>query len=305
MLSTQLNQHIFLVDLKPAGFSHFIASYIIKVKKVAIIEAGPSTTVPNLLAGLRETQIPAEAVNYVALTHIHLDHGGGAGLLLHHLPNAKLIVHKRGAPHIINPDKLWTQAKQVLGETAELYEKPMPVPKERVIVADDGMKFALGEGLELMAIETLGHASHHQSFYEKTNEAIFPGDAAGIYMPKLKAIVPTTPSPFQLETALSSIDKMKQLKPSMLYYSHFGQANDAIKKLQVHANQLNLWAKIIAEGIEKDVDVEELKHEIEQQDPLMHITREYIKTHPIMRKGSISRSIHGFIEYFKKKKRKH
>ncbi|MDH5448928.1 MAG: MBL fold metallo-hydrolase [Candidatus Bathyarchaeota archaeon] len=305
MFSTKLDPHIFLIDLKPAGFSHFIASYVLKAKKTAIIETGPTATIPNLLAGLREIEVDAKDVDYVAVSHIHLDHGGGAGTLLSHLPKAKLIVHKRGAPHIADPARLWSQSKQVLGKVAELYEEPVSVIKERIIVAKDRMTVDLGEGVELKAIETLGHASHHQSFYEKRSKGVFPGDTAGIYIPEFKTITPTTPPPFHLETALASIEKLKQLKPKLLYYSHFGRATDALEKLQTHADQLRLWANVVAEKMKEGATIEEIKEEIANRDSEVHKVKSYIKTHPIMGRGTFSQNIQGFIEYFKYKERQH
>jgi len=301
LFTTKLNPHIFLIDLKPANFSHFIASYVIKSAKVAIVEAGPTVTVPNLLAGLKEIGVGVEDVDYVAVSHIHLDHGGGAGALLKHLPNARLIVHKRGAPHMVNPGKLWTQARQVLGKVAELYEAPVPVAKERIIVSEDGMVLDLGSGVELKVIETLGHASHHQSFYEKRSEGIFPGDTAGIYIPEFNVIIPTTPPPFHLETTLASIEKLKQLNPKPLYYSHFGQATDASEKLQAHADQLKLWANIVAEKMKEEATIDEMQEEIIKRDPAIRKVKDYINTHPILGRGVILQNIQGFTWYFKYK----
>jgi len=300
LFSTKLSPHIFLIDLKPAGFSHFIASYVIKAKKVAIVETGPTATIPNLLAGLKEIQVSLSDIDYVAVSHIHLDHGGGVGTLLKHLPKAQLVVHKRGAPHIANPEKLWTQSQQELGKVASIYEKPVPVSEERILVAEDGMTLTLGEDVELEVVETPGHASHHQSFYETKNKGIFPGDTAGIYIPEFEVIIPTTPTPFYLETTLASIEKLKRMQPKLLYYSHFGQAGNAVEKLQTHADQLKLWAEIVAEKMKEDATVEEIKEEIVKCDPAMSKVTDYIKNHPIMNRGIVSQDIKGFIEYFKR-----
>lgn len=299
MFTTELGQHVFLIDLRPAGFSHFIASYVIRAEKVAIVEAGPTVTIPNLLAGLRELHVNVKDVDYVAVSHIHLDHGGGAGALLSHLPRAKLIVQKRGAPHIANPEKLWRQSRQVLGKVAELYEAPVPVAEDRIIVAEDGMSFSLGEGVDFRVIETLGHASHHQSFYEKRSRGVFPGDAAGIYIPEFDVIIPTTPPPFHLETALASIRKLMQLKPRLLYYSHFGRVANAMEKLQIHADQLKLWGDVISKKLKERATLKEMKREIAERDPAIHKVSSYIETHPIMNRGIILQNIQGFIEHFK------
>lgn len=299
LFSVRVDPHVFLVDLKPAGFGHFIASYVLRAERIAVVETGPTATVPNLLTGLREIGVDVEDVDYVVVSHIHLDHGGGAGALLKTLPKAKLIVHKRGAPHIASPEKLWAQSQQVLGKVAGLYEEPIPVDEKRVIAAEDGMTFDLGEGVELRVVETLGHASHHQSFYEKTSQGVFPGDAAGIYIPEFGVIIPTTPPPFNLEMALASIEKLKQLRPKVLFYSHFGRATNALEKLQRHADQLRLWADIVAEKMKRQATLEEMKEEIMKRDPAVNKVADYIKTHPILDRGTISQNVEGFVEYFK------
>ena len=291
-----------MIDLEPDGFSHFIASFIIKARKVAIVESGPMVTLPNLLRGLRELGIANEAVDYVAVSHVHLDHAGGCAKLLSQLPNAKIVVHRRGVPHIVNPERLWTQAQLVLNEVAELYEKPVPISKERIIAAEDGMTLDLGNGVELVVVETLGHASHHQSFYEKKSSTVFPGDAAGIYIPEFDVTIPTTPRPFHLETALESIEKLKQLEPKVLCYTHFGQASGALDKLQMHAEQLKLWADVVTENLRDETTLEELELEIENRDSSLRKVRKYLEGHPILGKGAVLQSVDGFVEYVKRSK---
>jgi glyoxylase-like metal-dependent hydrolase (beta-lactamase superfamily II) len=152
-----------------------------------------------------------------------------------------------------------------------------------------------------MVLETLGHASHHQSFYESASRGIFPGDAAGIYIPEFDVIIPTTPPPLYLEAALASIEKLEQLKPEVIYYSHFGQANNALEKLKTHASQLKLWAEIVTEKIRDEATLEEMKEEIERRDPALSKVKGYLATHPILSRGAITQSIQGFEEYLKPK----
>jgi glyoxylase-like metal-dependent hydrolase (beta-lactamase superfamily II) len=191
------------------------------------------------------------------------------------------------------------QSKQVLSEIAELYKAPTPVESKRVIVAEDKMIFDLGNSVELRVVETLGHASHHQSFYEKKSQGIFPGDTLGVYIQSFDAIIPTTPPPFHLETTLASIRKLKQLKPRYLFYSHFGQALKASEKLQNYDRQLRLWACITAEKIKENTTLKEVREEIEKRDPQMREISTYARTHPIINRGTIPQSIQGFMEYFK------
>ena len=171
---TKVEKHVYQIDVGTAGVKNFIASYILKGKQVAMVETGPTSSVPNLLFCLDELNVKPEDVAYVAVSHIHLDHGGGVGRLLKYLPKAKVIVHPRGAPHLANPEKLWQQSKEVMGSLTKMYGKPEPVPEERIIAATDGMMFDVGNNISLKVVETLGHASHHLSYYEPLSEGIFP-----------------------------------------------------------------------------------------------------------------------------------
>jgi glyoxylase-like metal-dependent hydrolase (beta-lactamase superfamily II) len=300
MKITHVDEHIHLIDLEPVGIKNFIASYVLKGKHVAIVETGPVSTVQNLLSGLKELNVKPEDVAYVAVSHIHLDHGGGAGTLFRCLPKAKLVVHRRGAPHIANPEKLWTQSKEALGSIAEMYGKPEPVPEERIIAASDGMIFDIGNGATLKVVETLGHASHHLSYYETSSEGIFTGDAAGIYLSTFDVVVPTTPSPFRLDIALASLEKLIDFKPKVLYYSHFGKAYDAVKKLQAYARQLKLWAEIAKQEIDNGENLKTIGKIILESDMAVQTAAEYIKNHPVYSKTVLNQSVEGVMKFVEK-----
>jgi glyoxylase-like metal-dependent hydrolase (beta-lactamase superfamily II) len=296
----KLREHVSLIDVETAGFRNFIASYVLKGTHVAIIETGPTSSVPNLLSGLKSLNVKFEDVDYVAVSHIHLDHGGGAGTLVKHLPNARVIVHQRGAPHLANPEKLWQQSREVLGSVAELYGKPEPVPAERIIAATDGMVFDLGNNVRLRAVETLGHASHHLSYQETFGGGVFPGDAAGIYLREIDAVVPTTPAPFRLDIALASLDRLIKLEPKALYYSHFGEASDPVGKLRAYAGQLKLWTEIARDGIEKGQDLETVRERILKTDPSIRKAVDFVKAHPVLNETVLNNSVQGIMEFAEK-----
>ena len=300
MHTKRLNDFMYLIDLKPKGLENFSASYVIKGKIVAIVETGPRLTVKNLLAGLKEIGIKRDEVNYVAVTHIHIDHAGGAGTLLHHLPNARLLVHERGIRHLVNPEKLWISSLQVLGSIAEMYGRFQPVPEERTLIAKEGMVIDLGEGVNLKVLEMPGHASHELSFYEKNSNGIFPGDAAGIYLNKFDVVIPTTPAPFHLEMALSSLQRLIQMKPSWLYYSHFGPVSNAVERLKNYAARLKLWGEIILGGMRSGENFEVIYERILEKDPLTPDVAGFLKDHLILSRGIVMQNIHGFMEYFGK-----
>ena len=300
MYTTKLNDFTYLIDLKTAGYENFIAAYVLKEDKVAVVETGPTSSIPNLLAGLQEIGIPTEAVDYVMVSHIHIDHAGGAGALLQNLPNARLLVQKRGASHMVNPEKLWVHSRKALHEIVDLYGPIWPVPENRIIIPEDGTVIDLGEHVKLQVVETLGHASHHQSFYEKESGTLFLGDAGGIYLKKLDAVIPTTPPPLHLETKLDSIEKLIKLEPKLLCYTHFGHANNAVSRLQTYVEQLKLWAKIVSKSTERDDDLEAICAKIMEQDLAMKRAEEFIKGHWMVRQSMVLQSIRGFIQYFVK-----
>lgn len=298
MHTKEIGKNLFQVELETGGFKNLICSYIIKGAKTILVESGPTSSVPKLVSGLKELDIRFEDVEYLAVTHVHLDHGGGAGTLLKFLPNAKVLVHPRGMPHLINPERLWPSSQAVLGFVSEIFGKPEPVPKERIIpVTEDS--FDLDDGAKLRVIETLGHASHNLSFHESLNGGVFPGDAAGTYFPEFDVVMPTTPPPFHLDLALASLDKLISLKPTVLYYSHFGKASNGVQRLKDYKLQLQLWAKIAEEGARENQSLEEIRDRIIAEDKVMRQLADYLKSHRIYSRTALGNSVQGFIDYAK------
>jgi glyoxylase-like metal-dependent hydrolase (beta-lactamase superfamily II) len=295
----EIGKNLFMVDLETGGLKNLICSYIIKGKNTFIVESGPTNSVPKLLQGLKELDVTLEEVAYVAVTHVHLDHGGGAGTLLKSLPNAKVLVHPKGLPHLVDPTRLWASSQSVLGFVSEVFGKPEPVPKNRVIPVTDET-FDLGYGAKLSVMETIGHASHNLSFQETFNNGIFPGDAAGTYFGNFDAVVPTSPPPFHLEASLASLEKLISLKPDCLYYSHFGKASNAVGHLKDYMAQLKLWGKIALEGVSANRTVEQIRREIFAQDPVMRKLEPYLKAHPIYSITALGNTVQGFIDYAKR-----
>jgi glyoxylase-like metal-dependent hydrolase (beta-lactamase superfamily II) len=295
----EIGKDLYLIDLQTGGFHNLISSYVIKKAKTTIIESGPTSSVPSLLLGLKELIIQPADVQYIALTHVHLDHGGGAGTLLKHLPNAKVLVHPKGYPHLVDPDRLWLQSKVVLEYVSDIFGKPEAVPKEKLMPISEGAVKICADD-ELKVIETLGHASHNLSFFETTNRGVFAGDAAGTYFSEFNAVLPTTPPPFYLESALASIDRLIELKPDFLYYSHFGNASNAIQRLKDYKLQIQLWAKIAVEGVKNKQEKKSILADIISQDKNMNKIFDHLKSHPIYSKTVFENSLEGFIKQAEK-----
>jgi glyoxylase-like metal-dependent hydrolase (beta-lactamase superfamily II) len=203
---------------------------IIEQGHAALIDTGTHTAVPHVLAALAERGIPPENVDYVIVTHVHLDHAGAAGHFLAACPNAKLVVHPRGAAHMIDPARLVQGSMAVYGEQAfrDLYGDIVPVPAARVIQADDGDALDF-KGRRLEFIDTPGHARHHYCIHDIASNSLFTGDTFGISYREFDVdgrpfIFPTT-TPVQFEPAAlhASIDRLLARNAEAAYLTHFGR----------------------------------------------------------------------------------
>ena len=210
------------------------ACYLLQADQAcAIIETGTHNTVPVILALLEARGIELSQVKYVIPTHVHLDHAGGVGGLMAALPEATLLVHPRGARHMINPAKLKAGATAVYGEAqfAEIYGDIIPVDERRVRTMDDGDEATVGDR-RLVFIDTPGHARHHFCVYDPTSRGIFTGDTFGLSYPPLTTakgpfICPTTtPVQFDPPALKASIRTLLALKPERIYLTHYGMVEN-------------------------------------------------------------------------------
>jgi len=233
-----LNHNIYHLDahyIKEGIASIYI---IVENGKCAIIETGTNNSISYVLNALKKLNLSTDDVLFIIPTHIHLDHIGGASLLIKHCQNAKLVVHPYGAKHIINPEKLIAGTKAVYGEKTfkKLYGEITPINKEKVIEIKDGAVDLNGRILKI--IDTPGHANHHFCIFDKKSNGVFTGDTLGVAYPQLSSnnthfVFPTTtPVQFNPEKMLDSIDKICALKPHYFFLTHFGQVKNTINFIQ-------------------------------------------------------------------------
>jgi glyoxylase-like metal-dependent hydrolase (beta-lactamase superfamily II) len=201
---------------------------------------------------------------------------------------------------MVNPEQLWPSSQSVLGYVSEIFGKPEPVPKERILPLTEGA-IDLGKDQTLKVFETLGHASHNLSFLESFNGGVFPGDAAGTYFPAFDVVVPTTPPPFRLESALDSLDKIINVNPTALYYSHFGRADNAVQRLEDYKMQLQLWADIAKDGVAKNLSNQEIRDRIISQDKALGLIVDFVRAHRVYSVTVLENCIKGFVEYARSK----
>lgn len=252
---SEVQPGLWFVDLRVGEEEEFVGAYIAASgDEAACIEIGPASTANKMLEAVRDVGIGREQVKYLLPTHIHLDHAGAAGTLIKEFTNAKVLVHPRAVPHIIDPEAaLWKASQSTLGSTAEVFGKPEPVPEEKIISFEEGMALQLGD-LTFHIIYTPGHSIHHTSIMLEPAGTLFPGDSAGCFMPSLDVVFPATPAPFRLESALESIDKLIALEPNTVAYTHFGTSPAAIPYLERERAQLLLWSEIFDEVVEMGID---------------------------------------------------
>jgi glyoxylase-like metal-dependent hydrolase (beta-lactamase superfamily II) len=213
---------------------HFDAAYLLASGgRGAFIDCGTSHALPRLLAAVESAGLGVDAIDWLILTHVHLDHAGGAGALMQRLPNARLLVHPRGAPHMIDPTRLVAGATAVYGEEemARSYGDIVPVAAERVVVAGDGHRLSLG-GRELLCIDTPGHARHHLCVWDAASRSWFTGDTFGLSYRELDSaqgafVVPTTsPVQFEPDALHASIQRLMAQSPAAMYLTHYGRVQD-------------------------------------------------------------------------------
>ena len=234
------------------GFRQFISAWLYRDNHISLlVDPGPLSTIPILLDKLHKLGV--SHLDYVLLTHIHIDHAGGTGALLQTFPDAHVICHPEGIPHLIAPDKLWQGSRKVLGTLADTYGEIVDVPADRIHFEEE-----LAGGA-IRAIRTPGHAAHHVSYL--MDDLLFAGEVAGVRNEVAGGIYmrPATPPRFILQVALDSIDRLLALAPKRMVFAHYGLVDDAPRHLQMGCHQLKLWVRGAVETIDSEPDVREAR----------------------------------------------
>ncbi len=246
---------VYTIDSTPEGEGIVSVYLVVGERYSALIDAGPSngsSRVIEFVGGL------GLSVDYIVLTHVHIDHGGGAGVLSKTL-GSRVYVHPRGLRHVVDPGYLWEQSKQALGPIALYYGEPTPVESSKAFQVEDGALVDLG-GATLKIIHTPGHASHHLSVYLVEEGLMFTGDSAGVVVDG-SVRVPTTPIPLKPKLYIESLERMIAERPKRVAVAHYGIVEDGLGYLRWHLEEMRLWldevARIVATGVTDPVHVAE------------------------------------------------
>lgn len=294
-----------VLDLHFQGEPQAIASYLlIGAEDAALIETGPASTLDSLMAGLAAAKVAPERLTKLLLTHIHLDHAGAAGSLMHLLPNATVYVHAAGARHLIDPTKLVASARRIYGEHMDrLWGEVLPVPADRVVVLDDG-EVVIAGGRKLKALYTPGHASHHIAYWDATGGAVYTGDAAGIRLPDVEAVLPPTPPPdLDLELWSGSIGKLMALDAHTLYLTHYGPTHDPREHLEELDRRLYEWRNLVLAALREGRDETAVAQQLEEQ--ANHALGEWARTNLKLRAryglvAGNAMNVAGYVRYLRK-----
>lgn len=248
----------------------FAAAFLMREGDRALfVETNTAHAVPRLLRALEAQGLTPEQVEYLIVTHVHLDHAGGASALMEACPRAVLLAHPRAVPHLIDPSRLVASARQVYGDEAfaKLYGEIHPIPAERVRMMEDGEEVRFGERT-LRFFHTRGHANHHFCVFDSKSEGVFTGDSFGLAYPALQGsglfIFPSTsPTDFDPTEAKRTLEKILGTGAKRAFLTHFGEVTDlpeAARQLKTH---LDFSEALFQKGIQSDLTVDLLTLEFE------------------------------------------
>jgi glyoxylase-like metal-dependent hydrolase (beta-lactamase superfamily II) len=259
-----------VIDTKMHGRDGITGAFILEGRKTALVETGPKSSIEHVSAGIDAAGI--DSIDWIVVTHIHLDHAGAAGTLAARWPEARVAVHTVGAPHLADPAKLWASATRIYGDEMDaLWGGIDPIDPDRITALVDGDVVDLG-GRRLTAVDTPGHASHHHAFVDDDTGIMFAGDALGVRLPDIGVMRPATPPPeFHLETAIKSIERIRSMQPAELWLTHFGAANVGATPLDVDEAcdeaiaALREWEGWVRKAREETNDLDDVAHSVAEQ----------------------------------------
>lgn len=239
------------IDLEYQGHPSVIATAVLSAGEgVALVDPGPAVTLPTLRAKLARDGVSVRDVRTLLLTHIHLDHAGASGTLVRENPAIQVLVHERGAPHLIDPAKLLASAERLYGAAmGRLWGEVLPLPPANVRVLAGGETVAVGDH-RLEVAYTPGHASHHVSYFDRSSGVAFVGDTSGIRMADIPYVFPPTPPPdIDLEAWEQSLKRIAAWRPQRLFLTHFGPAGGVEQHLDEIRRRLSQWSAWVRESL--------------------------------------------------------
>jgi glyoxylase-like metal-dependent hydrolase (beta-lactamase superfamily II) len=271
---TEIAPGVLQIDTLLGGWQQVTAGYLVTGESPVLVETGSQTSVPSLLAALGELGVDGAELAGVAVTHIHLDHAGGVGDVAAAFPNATIYVHERGARHLVDPTRLVNSAAIVYGDLLDsLYGRLTPTPAEQVHVLADGEQISVSSNRTLTTVDSPGHAKHHLALHDSDSGILFAGDAVGVRLPEVGVLRPATPPPdFDLDQALTSLQRFAERRPAGIALAHFGLVPDPVEILEEAQQTLRRWGEVAEAAWREGRDIaealsEQFGKELEGSDP--------------------------------------
>jgi len=249
-----------MVDTAMAGQRELNAVFVLTGPEPTLIEAAPGADGPIVTGALSRLGIGPDDLAHIVVTHVHLDHAGGAGALLERYPSATVWVHERGAPHLVDPTRLLAITARTYGDARmrSLYGETVPCDADRVRTVAGGDAIAIGAGRSLAVIHTPGHASHHIALHDDVTGAMFTGEAIGTYLPWASTFRPALPPPeVDLEGLRTSVAGMRTRRPTALLTSHFGPVPDVEQAFDEALATAGRWSDAVRERLDRVPDADD------------------------------------------------
>jgi glyoxylase-like metal-dependent hydrolase (beta-lactamase superfamily II) len=262
---SQFERNVYYLDSRKVNPYGVSGVYLLVGDGITLIETGTSLIVPNILEAVHEIGYQERDIKQAIVTHVHLDHAGGTGTLVSHLPDLQVYVHKRGLSHLRDPSRLIDSARAVYGNVSTIHAihgEIVPVPDENLISVID-REIYIGSGMRLRIIDAPGHAPHHLCVYEEESGSLFSGEGLGHNYPESGMLHPAVAPPgFDFEESMKTIRKIHQLKPQSICFSQFGQRRDASYVLEESERQLKIYHDFILKRLRGGMASKEIIEEI-------------------------------------------
>ncbi|MBS3756544.1 MAG: MBL fold metallo-hydrolase [Desulfobacterales bacterium] len=278
------------LDIESLGYTRFISAWLYKGPEGAfLVDTGPACTVDTLLKSLEENGV--RDLDWILLTHIHMDHAGAVGHVSRHFPEAGIVCHERAASHLIDPSRLWEGSRQILGEIAETYGPIKPVPEERILTRE---RVDFGEGIRV--IPTPGHAAHHQSFV--FSDWLFCGEVFGVFL-KTDGdfyLRPATPPRFDFAQFADSMERLAPEVNRNICFAHYGMYPDGNRILDLARTQLRLWVEVIRSHAQSP-NMQSIVSDLKANDPVFARVDELPEPIYTREQYYINNSVRGILRY--------
>lgn len=250
---------ILQIDTRTAGVAKVTAGYLIQAPRPTLIECGPALTIDTVIDALAGVGLDPDDLANLVVSHVHLDHAGGAGDVAQAFDTATVVVSEIGAPHLADPSRLNMSSRRVYGDVMdEIYGDCTPVDAKRILGVGDRATLDLGGGRALDLLATPGHAKHHISALDRDTGALFVGDSVGVKTPGTGPLRPATPPPdFDLELAQSTLRRYRDLDPQRVYLAHYGAIDPPQDSIADASERLARWAEVAREAV---IEHDELDH---------------------------------------------